>query len=316
MRKFNLSDVLSLIKGAYKISGRTDGIYFTNIKPVLEAEKDSLVFVSADRTDKMDLIRQTRAQVVICDITIVPAEDLLESKCLIQVEDPKLVFARIGNALFKELPSYGTHPTAVIHPEAKVHKNTYIGPFTYIGKCVIGEGTIIYGHVYLYDNTNIGKNVIIHAGCVLGSDGLGHIRNENEEYEQFPHIGGVIIEDDVEICGNTVVERGALGNTIIRKGAKIDNLVLVGHNVVVGLHTGIAANTMIAGTTIIGDYSYIAPCCVIRDYIKIGSHVFIGLGSTVTKDVPDAETWVGSPAQPLSKFILREKKLKEIMEDM
>ena len=96
MRKFNLSDVLSLIKGAYKISGRTDGIYFTNIKPVLEAEKDSLVFVSADRKDKMDLIRQTHAQIIVCDMAVVPAEDLLESKCLIQVDNPKLVFGRIN----------------------------------------------------------------------------------------------------------------------------------------------------------------------------------------------------------------------------
>jgi UDP-3-O-[3-hydroxymyristoyl] glucosamine N-acyltransferase len=315
MRQYNLSDILPLIKGKYQINGKVEGMYFTNLKPTLEAKNDSLVFVSADRKDKLDLIRKTCAQVIICDMTINPAADVLESKCLIQVEHPKLVFARIGNALFKEKPPYGTHPTSVIHPQAKVHKNTYIGPFTIIGKCIIGEGTIIYGNTYLYDNSTIGKNVIIHAGCVIGSDGLGHIRNEKDEYEQFPHIGGVIIEDNVEICGNVCIERGSLGNTHIKKGAKIDNLVLIGHNVVVGKHTGIAANTMIAGSTIIGDYSWIAPCCDIRDYINIGNRVFIGLGSTVTKDVPDAETWIGSPARPLSKFILRENKLKKLLGD-
>lgn len=301
MHKYNLSDILSLIKGEYRISGRTDGEGFTNLRPALEAENDSLVFVSADRKDKMDLIQRTRAKIIICDMTISPPADILESKCLIQVDNPKLVFLRIGNALFKKLPPFGIHPTAVIHPEAKIHENTHIGPFTYIGNCNIEEGTIIYGHAYLYDNTVIGKNVVIHAGCIIGSDGLGHVRNENDEYEQFPHIGGVVIEDDVEICGNACIERGALGNTIIKKGAKIDNLVLVGHNVLVGSHTGIAANTMIAGSTVIGDYSWIAPCCDIRDYIKIGSRVFIGLGSTVTKDVPDGETWVGSPARLFKK---------------
>lgn len=316
MRKFNLSDVLSSVEGAYQISGKADGKYFTNLKPILTAEKHSLVFISDDQKDKMGLIRQTQAEIIICDMAVLLTEDLLESKCLIHVKNPRLVFTKVGNALFKKLPSYGIHPTSVIHPDAKVHKNAYIGPFSYVGKCVIGKGTIIYGHTHLYDNTIIGENVIIHAGCVIGADGFGYVRNEEEELENFPHIGGVIIEEDVEIGANTCIDRGSLDNTIIKQGAKVDNLVHIAHNVIVGRHSLVIANAMIGGSTVIGDYAWVSPSSALRDQINIGEHAVVGLGAVVTKDVPDHETWVGSPARPLDKFILREKKLKEITDSL
>lgn len=312
MYKYNLNDTLSLIKGKYKIAGDAEERHFSNLKPILEADSDSLVFVGFERKDKMDLIRQTRAQIIICDETINPDTHFLESKCLVQVEDPRLVFLRIGNALFKERPHFGIHPTAVIHPDADIHQDVYIGPFTYIGRCSIGEGTIIYGHAHLYDRTFVGKNVVIHAGCIIGADGFGFVRNENDELETFPHLGGVTIEDNVEIQGNTNIDKGALNNTIVMKGAKIDTLVHVGHNVVVGRNSLIMAKAMIGGSTVIGDYASISPSCVLRDQIKIGERAFVGLGSVVTKDVPAGETWVGSPARPLNEFLAIQEKIKKL----
>jgi len=314
MCKYELNDILSLIRGKYNIAGDAKERYFSNLKPILEADSDSLVFIGAERKDKIDLIRQTRAQIIICDMTVNLAPNLFESKCLIQVDNPKLVFLRIGNALFKIRSHYGIHPSAVIHPDADIHQDTYIGPFTYIGRCSIGEGTFIYGHAHLYDKTVVGKNVIIHAGCVIGADGYGYIKNENDELENFPHIAGVTIKDNVEIGGQTNIDRGALSNTILMEGAKIDTLVHIGHNAVVGRHSLVMADAMIGGSTVIGDYAWISPSSVLRDQIKIGERAMVGLGSVVTKDIPAGETWVGSPARPLNEFLAIQKNIKKLVE--
>ncbi|MFA6455573.1 MAG: UDP-3-O-(3-hydroxymyristoyl)glucosamine N-acyltransferase, partial [Bacteroidota bacterium] len=168
------------------------------------------------------------------------------------------------------------------------------------------------GQCYIYDNVRIGKNVIIQAGAVIGGDGYGYSRNDKGEFEKFPHVGAVLIEDDVEIGANTCVDRGTLGNTIIREGAKIDNLVHIAHNVTVGKHAAVIAQSMIGGSTVIGDYGWIAPSASLMNGIKIGSKVTVGLGAVVTKNIPDGETWAGVPAQPLRDFVSIQKKLKEL----
>jgi len=117
--------------------------------------------------------------------------------------------------------------------------------------------------------------------------------------ERFPHIGGVQIEDDVEIGANTCIDRGTLGNTRIRKGAKIDNLVHIAHNVDVGENTAIIANAMIAGSTKIGANTWIAPSACLRDAINIGKDATVGLAALVTKDIPDGELWAGFPARKI-----------------
>jgi UDP-3-O-[3-hydroxymyristoyl] glucosamine N-acyltransferase len=304
-KRYSIQDILSYIPEPYRIVGKTEGRFFMKIKSILEADEEALVFASVDRKDKQELVMQTKALIIICDPSISIDADIIQEKCLIMVDDPKITFARIVWALFKKTVECKVHPTAFVHPDAQVNPNTYIGPFSYIGRCVIGAGTIIHGHAHLYDNVKIGENVVIHAGSVIGADGFGYLKTESGEYENFPHIGGVVIEDNVEIGANTCVDRGALGDTIIKRGAKIDNLVHIAHNVEIGQNALVIAQSMIGGSTKIGKGVWIAPCACLRDGISVGEDAIIGMGAVVTKNIPAGETWAGVPAKPHGKVRYR-----------
>ncbi len=308
-KRYTLDDITSVLKTGFTVLGDTSKKYFTNVKPIYEANEESLVWINPKKN--ID-VAKTRAGIVICDESLQPGAELLATKCFIVVGNPKLAFLRLVEKYFVAPPAFGIHPSAAVHPEAKIHPKTYIGPFTYVGKCTIGEGTIVYGHCHLYDNVEIGRNVVIHAGTIIGADGFGYSRNEEGKLEKFPHIGGVVIEDEVEIGANTCIDRGTLGNTIIRESAKIDNLVHIAHNCVIGKHSAVIADAMIGGSTIIGDYGWVAPSAALMNGLAIGARATIGLGAVVTKNVPDGETWAGVPAQPLKDFVATQKKLKEL----
>ncbi len=308
-KKYYFSEIESAIEMNCTVQGKKEDITFITVKPIDEAEEHSLVWVNS----KKDIdVSASKAKVILVDPGFKITEELLRTKIFIVVENPKLAYIRIVEKYFIEKPKYEIHPTAFVHPEAKVHSKTHIGPFSYVGKSTIGEGTILYGHCFIYDNVIIGNNVIIQAGAIIGGDGYGYSRNEQGKFEKFPHVGGVIIEDSVEIGANTCVDKGTLGNTIIREGAKIDNLVHIAHNVVVGKHAAVIAHSMIGGSTEIGDYSWIAPSAALMNGISIGNKATVGLGAVVTKNIPDGETWAGLPAQPLKDFVAIQKKLKEL----
>ena len=310
--RYTFDDVLRLIDAPYRVAGRVSGHLIANVRPVLEADAESLVFITAGRADAQELAGQTRAAVVICDPAVDTAAPDVAGKTFIVVTDPKLVFASIANALFVERLGRGIHPTASVDPAARVHEDVHIGPFAYVGRVDIGQGSIIHGHVHLYDRVRIGRNVTIHAGTVIGADGFGYLRAEDGAVTNFPHVGGVEIEDDVEVGANACIDRGSLGDTVIRRGAKIDNLVHIAHNVVVGRDAFVIANAMIGGSTVLGDRSWVSPSATLRDVITIGRGATVGLGAVVTKDVPEAEVWAGSPARPMAEFIAMQKKLKDL----
>lgn len=310
MRHYKWQDILPFLEDTYTTAGQPDGKYFTHVKPILEAGEDALVWINPSRADKQNLAENTRARMIICDSEIKITNRMAEEKLFILVKHPKLVFTRIVTALFERSISYGIHPTAYVHPEAEIHSRSYIGPFTYVGKSTIGEGSVIYGHVHIYDGVIISRNVTIHAGCIIGADGFGYSRNEAGVLEKFPHIGSVHIDDHVEIGANTCIDRGALGQTWIKEGAKIDNLVHIAHNVVVGRHAAVIALAMIAGSVELGDYSWIAPSAAIREVVKVGRQATVGIGAVVTKNIPDGETWTGVPARPLDEFLAIQKALK------
>lgn len=268
--------------------------------PIKEAQSElAITFCNKVGPEALDLIRSTKAGVILCSDDQSLDGIVVPGKTLIKVKNPRLSFLRLIKVLFAEPRPRGIHPTAVIDPEAKVHPDVYIGPFTYVGKCEIGEGTVIYGHVHIYGgNVRIGKNVIIHSNTVIGVDGFGYERNERNELEHFPHLGGVIIQDDVTIHSHVNIDRGTLGDTIIGQGTKIDKFCHIGHNVVIGRHCVIAAHSMLGGSAQIGDYAWIAPCACIRNGgIKIGAHAFVGMAAVVTRDVPDGVTVMGAPAR-------------------
>ena len=171
---------------------------------------------------------------------------------------------------------------------------------------------MIHGNIFIYDQVSIGSDVTIHSGTVVGADGFGYEKDENGEVFKFPHIGGVIIENDVEIGANTCIDKGSLGNTLIKRGAKIDNLVHIAHNVEIGENTFVIANAMVGGSTKIGDNAWIAPSVSLMNGISIGKDVTIGMSSLVTKAIPDGETYAGSPAKPLKEFLETQRKIKNL----
>jgi UDP-3-O-[3-hydroxymyristoyl] glucosamine N-acyltransferase len=293
---YTLEDIVKIAGSDITVAGNAENKYFDKVNPLEQADAHSLVWVHPLKGNALENIQRTAAEIIICHKNVVLSDDLKREKCFVITEQPRLVFLRIVQQLFVPKIIYGKHPTASVHPEAEIHPDTFIGAFTYIGKCKIGAGSVIYGHCYLYDKVSVGKNVTIHAGTVIGADGFGYSRNEKGEAEKFPHIGGVTIEDDVEIGSNTCIDKGALGNTLIKRGAKIDNLVHIAHNVVVGENAFVIALSMIGGSTVLGDNSWIAPSAAVMNGIKVGENAVIGLGAVVLKDVPLNAKMVGNPA--------------------
>lgn len=308
--QFSIQEVLDILRDEqYRCEASTPCI-ITNAATLVDASENSLVWIKPGN-EKHKQISDLKASLIICNEEAFEKIGLKPGRSYIMVKEPKRIFSKIVNKLFIRRPKPGVHPTAFIHPEAKIGKDCSIGPFSYIGKCTIGEGSTVYGNCYLYDNVHIGSEVVIHAGVVIGSDGFGYAKNKEGEAEKFPHIGGVVIGDRVEIGSNTCIDRGALGNTIVKDGVKIDNLVHVAHNVVIGENAFITANAMIAGSTTIGSGAWIAPSASLLQQLNIGKNSTVGAGAVVTKNVPEGEVWTGVPARPLKEFLTLQKKMKE-----
>ena len=191
----------------------------------------------------------------------------------------------------------GVDTLAFVSPSAKIGKDVYIGPFTYIGENVeIGDGTRIFPNVTIYDGTRIGHRVTIHAGAVIGADGFGFAPN-TEGYEKIPQIGIVIIEDDVEIGANTCIDRSTMGQTIIHRGVKLDNLIQVAHNCEIGENTVMSAQAGMAGSTKIGAWCMVGGQAGFSGHITIADKTFVGAQSGVISNTKgNGEQLIGAPA--------------------
>jgi UDP-3-O-[3-hydroxymyristoyl] glucosamine N-acyltransferase len=191
----------------------------------------------------------------------------------------------------------GIHPLAFVAESAEIGKDVYIGPFACIGEGVkIGDGSVINPNVTIYDGCQIGKNVTIHAGSVIGADGFGFAPNQ-EGYEKIPQIGIVIIEDNVEIGANTCVDRSTMGQTIIHKGVKLDNLIQVAHNCEIGENTVMSAQVGMAGSTKIGAWCMVGGQAGFSGHIHVADRTMVGAQCGVIGDTKgNGETLIGSPA--------------------
>lgn len=245
-------------------------IEITGVSGINEAKDGDITFVSAKKYIKD--ISKCRASCVI-------VKDPLSGTGITQlkVSNPYLAFAKLLEHFYiKPGKPAGTSKDAIVSDKAEVGKNVSIFPFTYIAdgasigngtivypyvfigeKTTIGEDCILHPHVTVRENVKIGKRVIIHAGTVIGSDGFGYVIEEGKHYK-IPQVGGVIIEDDVEIGSNVSIDRATTGNTVIGKGTKIDNLVQIAHNVNIGNNSILAGQVGIAGSSEIGDYVILA----------------------------------------------------------
>jgi len=232
------------------------------------------------------------------------------------VPNARIGFARAMSIFFPDQPfAPGIHPTAIVHQSAQVAPSAHIGPYCVVGErvrigeravlqglnhvgsdCEIGDGACIFPNVALYARTQLGRNVRIHAGTVIGADGFGYVF-DNGNHRKVPQVGCVIIQDDVEVGANVTIDRGALGPTIIGKGTKIDNLVQIAHNVIIGEHSLIVAQAGVAGSSRIGSYVTLAGQVGIAGHLKIGNSVTVAAQSGVMHDIPDGQKWFGTPAQ-------------------
>lgn len=192
---------------------------------------------------------------------------------------------------------------AVVEAGARIGDNVCLYPNVYIGDGVtVGDNTTIYAGVKIYEGCRIGSNVIIHAGAVIGADGFGFAPDEKGEYAKIPQIGNVVVEDDVEIGANTCIDRATMGSTVIRRGVKLDNLIQVGHNVVVGEHTVCASQVGIAGTSKIGRHCMLGGQVGIAGHLTIGDNVQLGSKSGISNNIPEGTVYFGYPALPISRY--------------
>lgn len=294
--KISVSELVNSIDMAFKILGVEDRCV-SSVSRIDEASSDSVAFCNKKGVEGLQMVRASDAGVILCHDDLQFTDDDFRNKTLILVSDPRLAFMRIVQAHFAEGAKPGISPGAVIDKKAKIHPSVHIGPNSYIGHCEIGEGTVIHGSVHIYSGTTIGKNVLIQAGAVIGAEGQGFERNDRGELEKFPQLGGVVIEDEVEIGSNASIMKGAMGSTIIGRGTKIGHLCSIGHGVIIGKHCLIISMSMLGGSTRIGDYSQISFGACVRNGLKVGENVIVGMGAVVTKNVDDGKIVFGVPAK-------------------
>lgn len=270
-----------------------------------ELQPRCMSFVSRPLTEtELSACERFNDVTLFCDNDGAIALRKLQNVTLIIVANPRLAFMRAVARFFMPKSEYnGVHPTAVIDKSALIDAEATVGPFCVIGpRCVVGPDCVLGPHVSLLQDIHLGSRVSIAGGTVIGADGFGYERNEVGELEKFPHIGGVVIEDDVEIGSNTSIDRGTLNPTRIGARARIDNQVHIAHNAVIGNDAAIIAQAMIGGSVKIGDRAWIAPSATIMNQVAIGADATVGMGAVVVKNVSAGVTVMGSPAQPDAEF--------------
>ena len=306
--KKTLREVAELIDG--EIIGEPD-ILITGVCGIKEAKDGDLTFVANSKY--LPLIEHTRASAIITSREIVSA-----SKPIIKTENPSLAFAKMISLMSPNHAMHhkGVHPSAVLGKNVTLGKNVAIGPYVVVEDGVsIGEDSVIYSGCYIGHHSSIGKSaliypnvsirerivindkVIIHSGSVIGSDGFGFAIVRGI-HEKIPQIGIVLIEDNVEIGANVTIDRARFDKTIIGKGTKIDNLVQIAHNVVIGENSIVVAQAGISGSTVIGKGVILAGQAGVVGHIKIGDGVVVAARAGVTKAIPANVKVSGYPAKP------------------
>lgn len=314
--EFSAKQIADLINGRIEGDPETKISYVSKIE---EGKSGTLTFLANPKYTQY--IYQTGASIVLVNHDFKPEKNIPAT--LIRVDNAYAAFAHLLEIYNRiKLNKTGISPKAHIPESAKIGDQVYIGEFAFIGdNAVIGDHAKIYPQVYVGDNVTIGErstlfagvkvysdniignDCIIHSGVVIGSDGFGFAPQEDNNYKKVSQIGNVVIEDEVEIGSNTTIDRATLGSTLIRKGAKIDNLVQIAHNVEIGENTVIAAQSGISGSTRIGKNCMFGGQVGVIGHISIADEVKIAAQSGVGKNViQKGEILQGSPAFEISKY--------------
>lgn len=314
--EFTAQQIAQLINGTVEGNPEATVSYVSKIE---EGKPGTISFLANPKYTQY--IYSTKASIVLINHDLKLEKPVAAT--LIRVDDAYTAFASLLDTYNRiKLDKSGISETAFIHPDAVIGKDVYIGEFAVIGKgstigdrakiyphvtigenTSVGEETTLFAGVRIYSDTMIGKHCILHAGVVLGSDGFGFAPQEDGNYKKVAQIGNVVVEDAVEIGANTTIDRATMGSTIIRKGAKLDNLIQIAHNVEVGENTVISAQTGISGSTKIGKNCMIGGQVGLVNHLTIADDVKIAAQSGVGKSITKPGTIVqGSPAFDISSY--------------
>jgi UDP-3-O-[3-hydroxymyristoyl] glucosamine N-acyltransferase len=215
--------------------------------------------------------------------------------------DPRAAFIAAVPLVVDTEAQTGVHPRATVHPSAHLGSDVTLHPGVVVGPgCAVGDRTVLFPNVVLYAGTRVGADVRIHAGAVIGADGFGY-HPTADGLKKMPHVGRVVVEDGVEIGANTCIDRAALGETRVRSGAKIDNLVQVAHHCDVGSGALLVAQTGLSGSVHVGTGAVLGGQVGVADHRRIGAGAHVGAQSGVHRDVPDEATVLGTPARPIAE---------------
>ena len=289
--EFTAKQVADMING--RVEGNPDAKINTFAK-IEDGKEGAISFLSNPKYT--NYIYDTKSSVVLINEDVELTQPV--TCTLIRVQNAYECVAKLLQMYASMMPKKtGVDPLAFVSKSAKIGENVYIAPFAYIGDNVtIGDGTRIFPHVTIYEGCQIGKNVTIHAGSVIGADGFGFAPNQ-EGYDKIPQIGIVVIEDDVEIGANTCIDRSTMGQTIIHKGVKLDNLIQVAHNCEIGENTVMSAQVGMAGSTKIGAWCMVGGQAGFSGHIKIADKTFVGAQAGVISNTKgDGEQLIGAPA--------------------
>lgn len=308
--EFEAKQIAALLGGT--IEGSPDAVVNSFAK-IEEGTPGAITFLYDDHY--LPQLYTTQASVVLLNEDIKVDGDVKAT--LIRVKDARACVAKLLTIYQQSLvqPRNGVHPTAVIASTAEVSPDAYIGPHAYVGeyakigsgsqiyanvvveeRASVGADSILYPNVTIYHDCHIGNRVILHAGCVIGADGFGFVP-QGESYEKIPQIGNVVVEDDVEIGANACVDRAMMGSTTICRGVKLDNLVQIAHNCVVGENTVMSAQVGVAGSAKIGAWCMLGGQVGVAGHITVADRTQCGAQAGIAGSVRrPGQTIIGSPA--------------------
>lgn len=318
--QFTAKQISEFIDGT--IEGDEDA-KVSELSKIENGKTGSLCFLSNPKYE--NYLYQTNASVVIVKEDFVPAQKV--SSTLIRVADPYSAFSvlleKYNEAVNLSNAQIGIEQPSFIHPSAKIGKNVFIGAFSYVAENVVigdnckispqvfigsdsslGDNCTLFPGVKLYNRSVLGSNITIHSNTVIGSDGFGFAPQADGTYTKIAQIGNVVIEDDVEIGANAAIDRATMGSTFIRKGVKLDNLIQIAHNVDVGEHSVVAAQSGISGSSKLGEKSVVGGQVGIAGHLSLAKGTQIGAQAGINFNITEEnKQWHGSPAQPLRNWM-------------
>jgi UDP-3-O-[3-hydroxymyristoyl] glucosamine N-acyltransferase len=309
-----------------------DNTVFSGIEVVDRVQTGFLTLIGAAKFAKNFASSPAAGALCNADVEVRPRPD----QVIIRVPNADLAMIKVleNLQLPSDTPKVGVHPTTTVAATAVIDPSARIGPQCVIGEnavigcrtvleaqvfvgdgCVIGNDCRLHAQCVIRAQSELGHRVILHSGCVIGADGFGYVFSEGRHHK-IPHIGQVRIEDDCELGANTCVDRGKYTQTVIGAGSKLDNLVQVGHNVVLGRHTILVSQVGVAGSVTAGDYLVMGGGSVLADHITVGAGTQVAGFSAVVDDTPSGARMLGAPARPARQFFAELKALSRLTKSL